>query len=109
MYGCALPNQEEEEAEEGVEVEAARGFMFAPHDVAPWQFVAKDDNHGIGYQGMEQQDVLQSKGMSHSVYGMSGKVRTHRHTYIKCSRKDFTSTCRTCHVWYVGRGLWNGV
>ena len=79
VYGCALPSQEGEEEEEE-EVEAARGFLFAPHDVAPWQFVAKDDSHGIGYQGMEHQDILQNKGLSRSVYGMSGKVGTDRQT-----------------------------
>ena len=70
IYGCALPNQADEEYVD----DAVRGFMFAPHDVAPWQFVAKDDHHGIGYQGMEHQPVLQESGVSQSIYGMSGKV-----------------------------------
>ena len=68
---------EEEDDDDDDDVEVARDFLFAPHDVAPWQFVAKDNTHGIGYQGMEQQSVLQERGVSRSIYGMSGKVLEH--------------------------------
>lgn len=52
----------------------AEGFLFAPHDTAPWQFEGKDDLHGIGYRGMQEQAVLASQHGTKSLYGMSGHV-----------------------------------
>ena len=48
--------------------------MFGPHDIAPWQYDSKVNEHGIGYQGMLEQGVLSTTGYSGSVYGMSGQV-----------------------------------
>ena len=48
--------------------------MFAPNDVAPWKYHIKEDTHGIGYHGMDEQDVLLSSSTSKSIYGMSGQV-----------------------------------
>ena len=77
MYGCSLPGQEE--GGSGLEVEAADetavgDFLFAPKDVKPWEFEAKDDVHGIGYSGMQEQSVLSTQQTSKALYGMSGQV-----------------------------------
>ena len=73
MYGCALPGAEEEE-EDSSFPRGAEGFQFAPHDVTPWQFEGKDDMHGIGYRGMEEQEVLRAQKSTKALYGMSGQV-----------------------------------
>ena len=52
----------------------AEGFLFAPRDVTPWQFEGKEDMHGIGYSGMEEQRVLKAQRATRSLYGMSGEV-----------------------------------
>ncbi len=52
----------------------AEGFLFAPRDTTPWQFEGKDDRHGIGYSGMEEQTVLKAQTATGSLYGMSGEV-----------------------------------
>lgn len=49
-------------------------FQFAPNDVLPWQYHSKDDMHGIGYQGMKEQDILLASAASTGIYGMSGQV-----------------------------------
>ena len=58
VYGCALPGAEEEE--DSSYPRGAEGFQFAPQDVTPWQFAGKGDMHGIGYRGMEEQEVLRA-------------------------------------------------
>ena len=59
----------------GRHFKAAEGFMFAPKDVTPWQFEAKDDMHGIGYRGIQDMGVLSTQQSTKSLYGMSGAVR----------------------------------
>ena len=72
VYGCARPGEDEEQQPEYARV--AEGFLFAPRDTAPWQFEGKDDLHGIGYSGMQEQAVLASQGGTKALYGMSGHV-----------------------------------
>lgn len=67
VYGCSLPDE--------------NVFMFGPHDIAPWQYESKVDDHGIGYQGMLEQGVLSTTGYSGSVYGMSGQVSINLMSY----------------------------
>ena len=55
--------------------EAAEGFLFAPSDVTPWEATGKDDMHGIGYRGMQEQHVLGARKATKALYGMSGEVR----------------------------------
>ena len=74
MYGCYLPG-EQDEVESHYLPKEAKGFMFAPKDIAPWQFEGKDDLHGIGYSGMQEQSVLGSVKATRALYGMSGEVR----------------------------------
>ena len=76
-YGCELPGEASSEVEdEGSSYpRGAEGFQFAPQDVAPWQFEGKDDMHGIGYKGMEEQEVLRAQRSTKALYGMSGAVR----------------------------------
>ena len=73
MYGCYLPG-EQDEVESQYLPKEAKGFMFAPKDSAPWQFEGKDDLHGIGYSGMQEQSVLGSVKATRALYGMSGEV-----------------------------------
>lgn len=73
MYGCFLPG-EEDPADSHLLPEEARGFMFAPKDIAPWQYEGKDDLHGIGYSGMQEQSVLGAAKATRALYGMSGEV-----------------------------------
>lgn len=73
MYGCYLPG-EQDEVESHYLPKEAKGFMFAPKDIAPWQFEGKDDLHGIGYSGMQEQSVLGSVKATRALYGMSGEV-----------------------------------
>ena len=72
-YGCSLPG-EEGPSESQFLPSDAKGFMFAPKDTAPWQFEGKDDLHGIGYSGMQEQSVLGSVKTTKALYGMSGEV-----------------------------------
>ena len=52
----------------------AEGFLFAPQDTAPWKYSGKDNMHGIGYQGIQESEVLGGTSLSKAVYGMSGQV-----------------------------------
>ena len=70
MYLCAG----ERDSDHQLTTKAAEGFMFAPRDVTPWQFEGKEDMHGIGYRGMEEQAVLKARGSTKSLYGMAGEV-----------------------------------
>lgn len=76
VYGCSLPGQEREGAEsaEPSYPHEAEGFMFAPTDVTPWEAEGKDDVHGIGYRGMQEQHVLGARKATKALYGMSGEV-----------------------------------
>ena len=78
MYGPTRPRpQAEGEEEGGAEPDcpgAAEGFQFAPRDTASWQATGKEDVHGIGYRGMEEQTVLSAQSASRALYGMSGEV-----------------------------------
>lgn len=73
MYGCYLPGEQDEVESHSLPKEA-KGFMFAPKDIAPWQFEGKDDLHGIDYSGMQEQSVLGSVKATKALYGMSGEV-----------------------------------
>ena len=72
----------EESVESHSVPDEAKGFMFAPKDTAPWQFEGKDDLHGIGYSGMQEQSVLGSAKATKALYGMSGEVS--RHCKLEC-------------------------
>ena len=67
--------QEDAELIRGTPSKTAEGFMFAPRDSTSWHFEGKDDLHGVGYRGIEQQGVLRSNKSTRSLYGMSGEVR----------------------------------
>ncbi len=73
VYGCAIPGAGSV-ADSAHHPKEAEGFLFAPRDVTPWQFEGKDDTHGIGYSGMEEQAVLKAQRATQSLYGMSGEV-----------------------------------
>ncbi len=86
VYGCSLSGQEREGAESGDASypRAAEGFLFAPTDVTPWEAVGKDDMHGIGYRGMQEQNVLGARKATKALYGMSGEVCVYVHVcYIR--------------------------
>lgn len=70
VYGCYL----QDETESHYLPKEAKGFMFAPKDITPWQFEGKDDLHGIDYSGMQEQSVLGSVKATRALYGMSGEV-----------------------------------
>ena len=72
VHGRARPGEDEQQQHE--HAQEAEGFLFAPRDVAPWQIEGKDDLHGIGYSGMQEQAVLGSQGATKALYGMSGQV-----------------------------------
>lgn len=72
MYGCSLPDQGEEGASSYPK--EAEGFLFAPVDVTPWEAEGKDDMHGIGYRGIQDQQILGSRKTTKALYGMSGEV-----------------------------------
>ena len=72
MYGCSLPGEDRgRDLSYPKEVE---GFLFAPSDVTPWEAEGKDDMHGIGYHGIQDQLILGSRKATKSLYGMSGEV-----------------------------------
>ena len=73
VYGCTFPG-EQDTSESHFMPKEAKGFMFAPKDTTPWQFEGKDDLHGIGYSGMQEQSVLGSVKATKALYGMSGEV-----------------------------------
>ena len=73
IYGCYLSGEQDEMESQYLPKEA-KGFMFAPKDSTPWQFEGKDDLHGIGYSGMQEQSVLGSIKATRALYGMSGEV-----------------------------------
>ncbi len=52
----------------------AEGFLFAPVDITPWEATGKDNMHGIGYRGMQEQHVLGARKATKALYGMSGEV-----------------------------------
>lgn len=76
VYGCARPpilepqGDDEEEDEDDKEDDDGspnedsndedfmRGFLFAPDDIQDFMFALKDDQHGIGYQGMDSRSIL---------------------------------------------------
>jgi hypothetical protein len=70
VYGCSLPGEEKGAAPS----KEAEGFLFAPSDVTPWEAEGKDDMHGIGYRGIQDQLILGSRKATKSLYGMSGEV-----------------------------------
>ena len=72
VYRCCLPD--EQEAEHHNLPDEAKRFMFAPRDIAPWQIEGKDNLHGIGYSGMQEQSVLRSNKATKALYGLSGEV-----------------------------------
>ena len=58
--------------------------LLAPLDVRPWLAEAKDDRHGIGYSGIQEDRVGEMKGKARStgVHGLFGQVETnHTHTH----------------------------
>ena len=75
--------------------------LLAPLDVRPWLAEAKDDRHGIGYSGIQEDRVGEMKGKARStgVHGLFGQVgpnytgshshvhaRTHTHTHAHTLR-----------------------
>ena len=73
--------------------------MFAPKDIAPWQYVGKDDLHGIGYSGMQEQSVLGAVKATKALYGMSGQVSC---GVMQCATKQLVgSCCPSCGCVYV--------
>ena len=72
VYGCSLPGEDREGSSSLPK--AAEGFLFAPSDITPWEAEGKDDMHGIGYQGIQDQLILGSRKATKSLYGMSGEV-----------------------------------
>ncbi|XP_063951747.1 G patch domain-containing protein 1-like [Lytechinus pictus] len=76
VYGCSRPpvlgqqsdddsdaddNKEGDDdgpVEDSDEEDFMRGFLFAPDDIQDFIFALKDDQHGIGYQGMDSRSVL---------------------------------------------------
>lgn len=70
VYGCLPPSHEESFSHP----KEAEGFLFAPLDVTPWEAVGKDDMHGIGYRGIQDQHILGSRKATKALYGMSGEV-----------------------------------
>ncbi|KAL5021338.1 hypothetical protein ScPMuIL_000493 [Solemya velum] len=57
LYGCALPEPSEDEDDVP---EFLENIKFAPKDVCPISFQAKDNVHGIGYRGLDPQLALPS-------------------------------------------------
>ena len=82
MYGCALPGQAQtpethhyhQHHHQHQYPKEVEGFLFAPRDVSSWEVEGKDDMHGIGYRGIEEQQVLGSRKTTKALYGMSGEV-----------------------------------
>eukprot|EP00057_Strongylocentrotus_purpuratus_P002909 XP_003725500.2 PREDICTED: G patch domain-containing protein 1 [Strongylocentrotus purpuratus] len=72
VYGCARPpileplgddegdkeDDDESPNEDSDEEDFMRGFLFAPDDIQDFMFALKDDQHGIGYQGMDSRSIL---------------------------------------------------
>ena len=61
----------------------AEGFLFAPQDTAPWKYSGKDNMHGIGYQGIQESEVLGGTSLSKAIYGMSGQVHVQTVFYLQ--------------------------
>lgn len=70
VYGCPLPDEERKSAFP----KEAEGFLFAPSDVKSWEFEGKDDMHGIGYRGIQEEGLLATRKSTKALYGMSGEV-----------------------------------
>lgn len=73
VYGCFLPGKEGPSSSPSYPGEM-EGFLFAPSDVTPWEAEGKDDMHGIGYRGIQDQAILGSRKATKALYGMSGEV-----------------------------------
>ncbi|XP_078608673.1 G patch domain-containing protein 1-like isoform X2 [Branchiostoma floridae x Branchiostoma japonicum] len=59
-YGCAPPpGHQHSEEEEDEDDPFAQGLEFAPKDVLPMSYQAKDNMHGIGYRGLVPTDFLE--------------------------------------------------
>lgn len=72
MYGCSLPG--EDRGHDSSYPKEVEGFLFAPSDITPWEAEGKDNMHGIGYRGIQDQLILGSRKATKSLYGMSGEV-----------------------------------
>ena len=76
VYGCSLPGQDDVGADlQSVDESTGGEFLYAPKDVKSWEFEAKDNVHGLGYSGMQEQAVLSTQQTSKALYGMSGQVQ----------------------------------
>ncbi|XP_072013289.1 G patch domain-containing protein 1-like [Amphiura filiformis] len=63
QYGCAPPPaQGSDDSDEAGLDSFARDFLFAPKDNQEFSFRAKDDYHGIGYQGLDPSRAILGGG-----------------------------------------------
>ncbi|XP_013380300.1 G patch domain-containing protein 1 [Lingula anatina] len=58
VYGCSLPP--DQNSDDSDYDEYAAGLTFAPKDVTPISFEAKDNQHGLGYSGLNPKAALHS-------------------------------------------------
>ena len=75
-YSCLLHPSVAATEGGGLSQEGA-AVLLAPRDVRPWLAEPKDDLHGIGYSGIQEDRVGEMKGKARStgVHGISGQVR----------------------------------
>ena len=73
--------------------------LLAPLDVRPWLAEAKDDRHGIGYSGIQEDRVGEMKGKARStgVHGLFGQVGpnytgSHSHVHARTHTHIHTPT-----------------
>lgn len=102
MYGCSLPTQSEDE-DGDIDANSLQQFL-APKDVQPIDFTPKDNNHGIGYSGVDPNMFLGAGSLS-GVFkptgsekrGIRGQVRSNCYITMTDLSQDVLLNC--CLLW----------
>ncbi|XP_047358127.1 G patch domain-containing protein 1 homolog isoform X1 [Vespa velutina] len=62
VYGCSLPKNEEKEIDSNIDSDdETPNITFAPDDYEPFKSKGKDNYFGIGYSGLNRQNILSNQ------------------------------------------------
>ncbi|KAF7395967.1 hypothetical protein HZH68_010017 [Vespula germanica] len=75
VYGCSLPKNEEKEIDSNIDSDdETLNITFAPDDYEPFKSKGKDNYFGIGYSGLNRQNILSNQINEEYNYQSNNKI-----------------------------------
>ncbi|KAL2715467.1 G patch domain-containing protein 1 [Vespula squamosa] len=75
VYGCSLPKNEEKEIDSNIDSDdETLDITFAPDDYEPFKSKGKDNYFGIGYSGLNRQNILSNQINEEYNYQSNNKI-----------------------------------